>query len=178
MYFEVQTAGVYERLRNMTVIIRATRHDDSACADGCSTINVCLFKYLSTWDLYYAYCAYGCGTRVAGAIYANVLQERQQHYIYPVMRKMTCLIRMLPLPSLVRYKVMKYQGKEWDEARYTWLLYLPKEAYFRCRHALCTQRDGGMDNLWWVNLYDICARCSLILKRKIANLASFLIMIC
>ena len=61
MYFEVQTAGVYERLK-YAVIIRATGMMILYALTAAYANQRMPFKYPFHLDLYYAYCAYGCGT--------------------------------------------------------------------------------------------------------------------
>ena len=80
MYFEVQTAGVYERLK-YAVIIRATGMMILYALTAAYANQRMPFKYLSTWICIMLTVRMVVGPSIGGAIYTNVLQERQQHYI-------------------------------------------------------------------------------------------------
>lgn len=80
MYFEVQTAGMYERLK-YAVIIRAIGMMILYALTAAYANQRMPFKYLSTWICIMLTVRMVLGPGIGGAIYSNVLQERQQHYI-------------------------------------------------------------------------------------------------
>ena len=80
MYFEVQTAGLYERMK-YPVIIRTIGMMILYALTAAYANQRMPFKYLSTWICIMLTVRMVLGPGIGGAIYSNVLQERQQHYI-------------------------------------------------------------------------------------------------
>lgn len=130
MYFEVQTAGVYERLK-YAVIIRATGMMILYALTAAYANQRMPFKYLSTWICIMLTVRMVVGPSIGGAIYTNVLQERQQHYITRYAQNVDLLNPDASTSFLGTVQGMKYQERV-RRKPVTWLLYLPK-GVFRCR---------------------------------------------
>lgn len=116
MYFEVQTAGVYERLK-YAVIIRATGMMILYALTAAYANQRMPFKYLSTWICIMLTVRMVVGPSIGGAIYTNVLQERQQHYITRYAQNVDLLNPDASTSFLGTVQGMKYQGKSETEAR-------------------------------------------------------------
>lgn len=80
MYFEVQTAGLYERMK-YPVIIRATGMMLLYSLTAVLANQRMPYKYLSTWICIMLTVRMMLGPAVGTALYTNVMQHRQQHYI-------------------------------------------------------------------------------------------------
>ena len=116
MYLEVQTAGVYERLK-YAVIIRATGMMILYALTAAYANQRMPFKYLSTWICIMLTVRMVVGPSIGGAIYTNVLQERQQHYITRYAQNVDLLNPDASTSFLGTVQGMKYQGKSETEAR-------------------------------------------------------------
>jgi hypothetical protein len=75
------------------------------------------FKYLSTWICIMLTVRMVVGPSIGGAIYTNVLQERQQHYITRYAQNVDLLNPDASTSFLGTVQGMKYQGKSETEAR-------------------------------------------------------------
>ena len=75
------------------------------------------FKYLSTWICIMLTVRMVLGPGIGGAIYSNVLQERQQHYITRYAQNVDLLNPDASTSFLGTVQGMKYQGKSETEAR-------------------------------------------------------------
>lgn len=80
MYFEVQTAGLYERMK-YPVIIRATGMMLLYSLTAVYANQRMPYKYLSTWICIMLTVRMVLGPGIGTALYTNVMQHRQQHYI-------------------------------------------------------------------------------------------------
>ena len=80
MYFEVQTAGLYERMK-YPVIIRSTGMMLIYSLTAVYANQRMPFKYLSTWICIMLSVRMVIGPGIGSALYSNVLQYRQQHYV-------------------------------------------------------------------------------------------------
>ena len=116
MYFEVQTAGMYERLK-YAVIIRAIGMMILYALTAAYANQRMPFKYLSTWICIMLTVRMVLGPGIGGAIYSNVLQERQQHYITRYAQNVDLLNPDASTSFLGTVQGMKYQGKSETEAR-------------------------------------------------------------
>ena len=116
MYFEVQTAGMYERLK-YAVIIRAIGMMILYALTAAYANQRMPFKYLSTWICIMLTVRMVLGPGIGGAIYSNVLQERQQHYITRYAQNVDLLNPDASTSFLGTVQGMKYQGKSEMEAR-------------------------------------------------------------
>ena len=74
------------------------------------------FKYLSTWICIMLTVRMVLGPGIGGAIYSNVLQERQQHYITRYAQNVDLLNPDASTSFLGTVQGMKYQGKSETEA--------------------------------------------------------------
>ena len=80
MYFEVQTAGLYERMK-YPVIIRSAGMMLIYSLTAVYANQRMPFKYLSTWICVMLSVRMVIGPGIGAALYSNVLQNRQQHYV-------------------------------------------------------------------------------------------------
>lgn len=80
MYFEVQSAGLYDRMK-YPVIIRSVGMVILYALTAVYANQRMPFKYLSTWICIMLTVRMVLGPGIGTALYTNVLQERQQHYI-------------------------------------------------------------------------------------------------
>lgn len=80
MYFEVQTAGLYERMK-YPVIIRSAGMMLVYSLAAVYANQRMPFKYLSTWICVMLSVRMVVGPGVGAALYSGVLQDRQQHYV-------------------------------------------------------------------------------------------------
>ena len=80
MYFEVQTAGLYERMK-YPVIIRSAGMMLIYSLTAVYANQRMPFKYLSTWICVMLSVRMVIGPGVGAALYSGVLQNRQQHYV-------------------------------------------------------------------------------------------------
>lgn len=80
MYFEVQTDGLYERMK-YPVIIRSTGMMLIYSLTAVYANQRMPYKYLSTWICIMLSVRMVIGPGIGSALYSNVLQHRQQHYI-------------------------------------------------------------------------------------------------
>ena len=115
MYFEVQTAGVYERLK-YAVIIRATGMMILYALTAAYANQRMPFKYLSTWICIMLTVRMVVGPSIGGAIYTNVLQERQQHYITRYAQNVDMLHPEASASFIQTVQGMQYQGKSKEDA--------------------------------------------------------------
>lgn len=115
MYFEVQTAGLYERMK-YPVIIRTIGMMILYALTAAYANQRMPFKYLSTWICIMLTVRMVLGPGIGGAIYSNVLQERQQHYITRYAQN----VDLVNLEASSSYsntvQGMQYQGKSETEA--------------------------------------------------------------
>ena len=80
MYFEVQAAGLYERMK-YPVIIRSAGMMLVYSLTAVYANQRMPFKYLSTWICVMLSVRMVIGPGVGAALYSGVLQNRQQHYV-------------------------------------------------------------------------------------------------
>ncbi len=80
MYFEVQAAGLYERMK-YPVIIRSAGMMLIYSLTAVYANQRMPFKYLSTWICVMLSVRMVIGPGIGAALYSNVLQNRQQHYV-------------------------------------------------------------------------------------------------
>ena len=89
------------------------------------------FKYLSTWICIMLTVRMVLGPGIGGAIYSNVLQERQQYYITRYAQNVDLLNPDASTSFLGTVQGMKYQGKS-ERKPVIWQLYLLRDG-FRCK---------------------------------------------
>ena len=74
------------------------------------------YKYLSTWICVMLTVRMVLGPSIGGAIYSNVLQERQQHYIVRYAQNVDMLHPEASASFIQTMQGMQYQGKSKQEA--------------------------------------------------------------
>lgn len=115
IYFEVQGAGLYERMK-YPVIIRAAGMMIIYSLTAVLANQRMPYKYLSTWICVMLTVRMVIGPGIGTAIYTNLLQERQQHY---VTRYALNVDRMNPEAEASYTRTergMRYQGRSEMEA--------------------------------------------------------------
>ena len=117
MYFEVQTAGLYERMK-YPVIIRTIGMMILYALTAAYANQRMPFKYLSTWICIMLTVRMVLGPGIGGAIYSNVLQERQQHYITRYAQNVDLVNPEASASYTNTVQGMQYQGKSETEAHY------------------------------------------------------------
>ena len=115
MYFEVQNAGLYERMK-YPVIIRCIGMMMLYALTAVYANQRMPFKYLSTWICIMLTTRMVIGPVIGTSLYSNVMQHRQQHYIT---RFASGVDEVSPEAS-ANYKQtvrgMQYMGKSYVEA--------------------------------------------------------------
>ena len=117
MYFEVQTAGLYERMK-YPVIIRTIGMMILYALTAAYANQRMPFKYLSTWICIMLTVRMVLGPGIGGAIYSNVLQERQQHYITRYAQNVDLVNPEASASYINTVQGMQYQGKSETEAHH------------------------------------------------------------
>ena len=115
MYFEVQTAGLYERMK-YPVIIRSAGMMLIYSLAAVHANQRMPYKYLSTWICIMLSVRMVLGPCIGTALYTNVLQHRQQHYI----TRFAHDVDRIEVQNAASYdqtvRGMRYQGKSETEA--------------------------------------------------------------
>ena len=115
MYFEVQTAGLYERMK-YPVIIRSTGMMLLYSLAAVHANQRMPYKYLSTWICIMLSVRMFLGPCIGMALYTNVLQHRQQYYI----TRFAHDVDMVEAQNAASYdqtvRGMRYQGKSETDA--------------------------------------------------------------
>lgn len=115
MYFEVQTIGLYERMK-YPVIIRSIGMVILYALTAVYANQRMPFKYLSTWICIMLTVRMVLGPGIGTALYTNVLQERQQYYI----TRYTHNVDLVNMDAATSYQQtqtgMQMQGKSLKEA--------------------------------------------------------------
>lgn len=117
MYFEVQNAGLYERMK-YPIIIRTTGMVILYALTAVYANQRMPFKYLSTWVCIMLTARMTLGPAIGTAIYTNVLQERQQHYITRYAHDVDLVNPEASTSYAQTVKGMQYQGKSETEAQH------------------------------------------------------------
>ena len=115
MYFEVQTAGLYERMK-YPVIIRATGMMLLYSLTAVHANQRMPYKYLSTWICIMLTVRMVMGPGIGTALYTNVMQHRQQHYVTRFAQDRDLLNPEVAASYSQTVKGMQYQGKSGQEA--------------------------------------------------------------
>ena len=115
MYFEVQTAGLYERMK-YPVIIRATGMMLLYSLTAVHANQRKPYKYLSTWICIMLTVRMVMGPSIGTALYTNVMQHRQQHYVTRFAQDRDLLNPEVSASYSQTVKGMQYQGKSETEA--------------------------------------------------------------
>ena len=115
MYFEVQTSGLYERMK-YPVIIRATGMMLLYSLTAVHANQRMPYKYLSTWICIMLTVRMVMGPSIGTALYTNVMQHRQQHYVTRFAQDRDLLNPEVAASYSQTVKGMQYQGKSEQEA--------------------------------------------------------------
>ncbi len=116
MYFEVQDAGMYERMK-WPIIIRATGMMLLYALTAVYANQRMPYRYMSTWVCIMLTVRMIIGPGIGSALYSNVLQERQQHYV----TRFSQVFDRMESKTVADYQRtvqgMMYQGKSETEAQ-------------------------------------------------------------
>lgn len=115
MYFEVQGAGLYERMK-YPVIIRSTGMMLLYSLIPTFATQRMPYKYLSSWICTMLTVRMVLAPAIGTALYTNILQERQQHYITRYAQNVDMLHPEASASFIRTMQGMQYQGKSKTEA--------------------------------------------------------------
>ena len=115
MYFEVQGAGLYERMK-YPVIIRSTGMMFLYSLIPTYATQRMPYKYLSSWICTMITVRMVLAPCIGAALYTNVLQERQQHYVTRYAQNVDMLHPEASASFTQTVQGMQYQGKSKQEA--------------------------------------------------------------
>lgn len=115
MYFEVQTAGLYERMK-YPVIIRSTGMMLLYSLAAVHANQRMPYKYMSTWICIMLSVRMILGPCIGTSLYTNVLQHRQQHYITRFAHDVDRVEAQNAASYDQTVRGMRYQGKSETEA--------------------------------------------------------------
>lgn len=115
MYFEVQTDGLYERMK-YPVIIRASGMMIIYSLTAVYANQRMPYKYLSTWICIMLTVRMVLGPGIGTALYTNVFQHRQQYYITRYAHDSDRVSQQTAASYDQTLKGMRYQGKSESEA--------------------------------------------------------------
>lgn len=116
MYFEVQTMGLYERMK-YPVIIRSMGMMLLYSLTAVHANQRMPYKYLSTWICIMLTVRMGLGPGIGTALYTNVMQNRQQHYVTRFAHDRDLLNTEVAASYGQTVQGMRYQGKSENEAQ-------------------------------------------------------------
>lgn len=115
IYFEVQSAGLYDRMK-YPVIIRAAGMMIIYSLTAVHANQRMPYKYLSTWICVMLTVRMVIGPGIGTAIYTNLLQERQQHYVTHYAQNVDRMNPDAEASYTQTARGMRYQGKSETEA--------------------------------------------------------------
>ena len=115
MYFEVQTAGLYERMK-YPVIIRSAGMMLIYSLAAVHANQRMPYKYLSTWICIMLSVRMVLGPAIGTSLYTNVMQHRQQHYITRFAHDVDRVVVQNAASYDQTVRGMRYQGKSETEA--------------------------------------------------------------
>ena len=115
MYFEVQTAGLYERMK-YPVIIRSAGMMLIYSLAAVHANQRMPYKYLSTWICIMLSVRMVLGPAIGTSLYTNVMQHRQQHYITRFAHDVDRVEAQNAASYDQTVRGMRYQGKSETEA--------------------------------------------------------------
>ncbi|MDH6342546.1 MFS family permease [Parabacteroides sp. PFB2-12] len=117
MYFEVQSAGLYERMK-YPVIIRSAGMMILYALTAVYANQRMPFRYLSTWICIMLTVRMILGPGIGTAVYTNLLQERQQHYVTRYAQNVDTINPDASASYSQTLQGMRYQGKSVTEAEH------------------------------------------------------------
>ena len=115
MYFEVQSAGMYSRLKYQ-VIIRATGMMIVYALTAVHANQRMPYKYLSTWICIMLTVRMVVGPGIGTSLYMNMFQYRQQHYVTKYAQNVDAMHPEAARTYAMTKMGMRYQGKSETEA--------------------------------------------------------------
>lgn len=115
MYFEVQSAGLYERMK-YPVIIRSTGMMMLYSLIPTFATQRMPYKFLSSWICTMLTVRMVLAPGIGAALYTNALQERQQHYVTRYAQNVDMLHPEASASFRQTVQGMQYQGKSKQEA--------------------------------------------------------------
>lgn len=115
MYFEVQGAGLYERMKYPVIIRSAGMMMLYSLIPTFATQRM-PYKYLSSWICTMLTVRMVLAPSIGAACYTNVLQERQQHYVTRYAQNVDLLNPEAATSFLGTVQGMEYQGKDNTQA--------------------------------------------------------------
>ncbi len=116
MYFEVQDTGMYERMK-WPVIIRATGMMLLYALTAVYANQRMPYRYMSTWVCIMLTVRMIIGPGIGSALYSNVLQERQQHYVTRFAQDFDRMESQVAADYQRTVQGMMYQGRSETEAQ-------------------------------------------------------------
>ena len=115
MYFEVQTDGLFERMK-YPIIIRSVGMVILYALTAVYANQRMPYKYLSTWICIMLTVRMVLGPAIGTSLYSNGLQERQQHYVTRYAHEIDMLNPDASASFMQTVQGMQYQGKSKTEA--------------------------------------------------------------
>ncbi|WP_288910511.1 MFS transporter [uncultured Bacteroides sp.] len=115
MYFEVQSAGLYERMK-YPIIIRSTGMMLLYSLIPTYATQRMPYKYLSSWICTMLTVRMVLAPSIGAALYSNVMQHRQQHYITRLSHDTDLVSPEAAASYTGTIRGMMYQGKSPQEA--------------------------------------------------------------
>lgn len=115
MYFEVQSAGLYERMK-YPIIIRSTGMMMLYTLIPTFATQRMPYRFLSSWICTMLTVRMVLAPGIGGALYSNVLQERQQHYVTRYAQNVDMLHPEASASFTQTVQGMQYQGRSKAEA--------------------------------------------------------------
>lgn len=115
MYFEVQTSGMYERLKYQ-VIIRASGMMIVYALTAVHANQRMPYKFLSSWICVMLIVRMVIGPGIGTALYTNVFQQRQQHFVTRYAQNVDLMNLEASQTYALTMKGMRFQGKSEREA--------------------------------------------------------------
>lgn len=115
MYFEVQSAGLYERMK-YPIIIRSTGMMMLYSLVPTYATQRMPYRFLSSWICTMLTVRMVLAPGIGTALYTNVMQERQQHYITRYAQNVDMLHPEASVSFTRTVQGMQYQGKSKTEA--------------------------------------------------------------
>lgn len=116
MYFEVQTYGLYERMK-YPVIIRSVGMMLLYSLTAVHANQRMPYKYLSTWICVMLTVRMAIGPGAGSSLYTNILQHRQQYYITSLAQDRDLMNPEIAASYVQTLQGMKYQGKSEMESQ-------------------------------------------------------------
>lgn len=116
MYFEVQGAGLYERMK-YPVIIRSVGMVMLYTITAVYANQRMPYKYLSTWICIMLTVRMVAGPGIGTALYTNAMQHRQQHYVTRYAHDVDAMSQEASASYRQTVAGMQMQGKSGEEAQ-------------------------------------------------------------